>query len=143
MVVKQCCKQKHRLRCFRVARILWMTATLVPTEQSVFVCVTFLQVVSLELSSAELPIPISEVVLRTGAVPSKREAKRIVEGISKFTYTQRFLCAVGCIIRYNQVEAWFGLAKLSRTHIVKLLWLTSRMGLVYFEWERKGRLWFG
>jgi hypothetical protein len=43
----------------------------------------------------------------------------------------------------NQVEAWFGLAKLSRTRIVKLLWLTSRMGLVYFEWERRGRLWFG
>ena len=39
-----------------------------------------LQVVSLELNASELPLPISEVVLRTGAVPSKKEAKRLVEG---------------------------------------------------------------
>jgi tyrosyl-tRNA synthetase len=39
------------------------------------------KVVSLELAYSELPIPILEVVSRTGAVPSKKEAKRLVEGI--------------------------------------------------------------
>jgi hypothetical protein len=43
-------------------------------------CNWIVQVVSLDLTIAELPILISEVVLRTGAVPSKKEAKRLVEG---------------------------------------------------------------
>jgi hypothetical protein len=47
---------------------------------SSFVFITFAQVVSLELAAAQLPIPISDVVLRTGAVLSKKEAKRLVEG---------------------------------------------------------------
>jgi hypothetical protein len=45
------------------------------------ILISCLQVASLELIVSELPIPISEVVLRTGAVPSKKEAKRLVEGI--------------------------------------------------------------
>ncbi len=48
---------------------------------SSFFFITFAQVVSLELTAAQLPIPISDIVLRTGAVLSKKEAKRLVEGI--------------------------------------------------------------
>ena len=42
------------------------------------------QVVSLDLTAAELPIPFLEVVVRTGAVTSKKEAKRLVDGIMLF-----------------------------------------------------------
>jgi hypothetical protein len=52
--------------------------SLISCEQ--FFCNWIVQVVSLDLTIAELPILISEVVLRTGAVPSKKEAKRLVEG---------------------------------------------------------------
>ncbi len=61
------------------------------------------QVVSLELNAAELPLPISEVVLRIGAVPSKKEAKRLVEGTILLARFQH--------VRSNdflKIRWWFG-----------------------------------
>lgn len=46
------------------------------------------------MTAADLPMPILEVVLRTGAVTSKKEAKRLVDGIARFSVVDRVMTHV-------------------------------------------------
>ena len=139
MAATLCCKQNLKRRCFKVTSILSTTATLVRLLLVVFFVffIVLKQVVSLDLIAAELPIPILEVVLRTGAVTSKKEAKRLIDGNVLFGGMLSMMTRV-----FEQAEACVGLAQWSWTRISKFLPLTSRTGSVCSELARNGRTWF-